>query len=159
VPTMSTPPYPTWRSSLDLAESLPRPQRPSLYFGHGWSVPWLGPDATLRLEVGLGKGGAWVKVLGVPQLQDFATPDERRFHQRLETFMRLRGFVRSDELDPPRPGRVVADRWDGFTRNYPHARSLDAELVGILAFLSDLATARVGPALRLVPGGLASTGP
>jgi len=153
---MSPSPYPTWRSALDLAESLPQQLRPSLYFGHGWSVPWLGPHATLRLEVGLARGGAWVKVLGVPQLQDFSTPEERRFHQRLEAFMRLRGFIRSDELEGPQPGRVVADRWDGYTRHYPNARALDAELAGILAFLADLARQGAAPSLRLLPGGVSS---
>ena len=150
---MSASPYPTWRSALELAESLPPPQRPSLYFGHGWSVPWLGPGATVRLEVGLTRGGAWVKVLGIPQLQDFAPPQERRFHERLEAFMRLRGFHRSDELDGPSTGRVVADRWDGFTRHYPTAQALDAELGGILAFLTDLAHPKALHPLRLVNGG------
>jgi hypothetical protein len=154
---MSPSPYATWRSALDLAESLPRPVRPSLYFGHGWSVPWLGPDATVRLEVGLARGGAWVKVLGVPQLQDFTTPAERRFHQRLEAFMRLRGFVRSDELEGPPPARAVADRWDGFTRHYPTARALNAELAGLVRFLSDLARPRHSPALRLLTGGAGAT--
>ena len=144
-------PYPTWRSALELAESLPLPQRPSLYFSHGWSLPWMGTGATIRLEVALTRGGAWVKVLGVPQLQDFAPPAERKLHQRLEAFMRLRGFVRADELNEPGVGRFVADRWDGYTRRYPTSAALDTDLGGILAFLADLARPRAGSHLRLIP--------
>ena len=140
----SASPYPTWRSALEFAESLPRARRPSLYFGHGWNLPWLGSRATLRLEVGLTRVGAWVKVLGVPRLQDFAPPRERRFHARLESFMRLRGFLKSDELEAPEPGGVLADRWDGFIRKYPDVRALDRELGGLLAFLEDLARPRAG---------------